>query len=213
MKPSFAVKKNIKLKALCGSRFRSDLDTRDSFGSDTDVLLRGNLAFSDDASGSVVRRRWEKNKGSLGLFRIGQSLKFKSLSSEDPKAGTTKTSTCLDPASLFLRRWNTFFVASRLVAVSVDPLFYYLPIINDANHCITIAPGLKTSVTVLRTMTDCIYMIHMFLQFRTAYIRRSSRVFGRGDLVTDPRKIAAHYLRKDFWLDLLAVLPIPQVRV
>lgn len=60
-------------------------------------------------------------------------------------------------------------------------------------------------------MTDFFYMIHMCLQFRTGYIEPSTRVFGRGDLVTDPKKIAARYLRKDFWLDLVAVLPIPQV--
>jgi len=105
-----------------------------------------------------------------------------------------------------------FFMASCLVAVSVDPLFYYLAVVNDDQHCIKIEPGLKTSVTVFRTMTDFFYMIHMFLQFRTAYIAPSSRVFGKGDLVTDPKKIAARYLRKDFWLDLIAVLPIPQVR-
>lgn len=93
----------------------------------------------------------------------------------------------------------------------MDPLFYYLPTVDDANNCVQIDGGLKKAVTVFRTMTDFFYLIHMFLQFRTAYIAPSSRVFGRGDLVTDPKMIAAHYLRKDFWLDLVAVLPIPQV--
>lgn len=195
-------------------RFRSDLDSQDSFGSDTE-LLRGHEPFIVDSSGSATRRRWEK--GSLGILRIGQTLKFKGPSSanmfgEDVAKQPGKQH-IFDPASPKLQRWNMFFVASCLVAVSVDPLFYYLPIVDSNNNCIQITPGLKKAVTVFRTMTDFFFMIHMFLQFRTAYIAPTSRVFGRGELVTDPKKIASRYLKKDFWFDLLAVLPIPQVRV
>jgi cyclic nucleotide gated channel len=196
-------------------RFRSDLDSQDSFGSEAELLRGSQSSFRVDSSGSATRRRWEK--GSLGnVFRIGHSLKFKGASSADmfreaePKA--TGKQRILDPESQKLHRWNTFFVASCLVAVSVDPLFYYLPVIDSTNNCLQTSVGLKKAVTVFRTMTDFFYMIHMFLQFRTAYVMPSSRVFGRGDLVTDPKMIATRYLRKDFWLDLLAVLPVPQVR-
>lgn len=197
------------------SRFRSDLGSRDSYNSDTDVLLHNTSPFSDDTSTSALRRRWEKGS----LYRIGQTLKFKNLSwsplEEDPAAAKKKTPSkwSLDPASPALHRWNVFLVASCLVAVSVDPLFYYLAVVNSDQHCIQVESGLRTSVTVFRTITDFCYMIHMVLQFRTAYVSRSSRVFGKGDLVTDPKKIALRYLKQDFWLDLIAVLPIPQVRV
>ncbi|KAG0609672.1 hypothetical protein M758_7G005300 [Ceratodon purpureus] len=192
-------------------RFRSDLDSQDSFGSESE-LLRGSQPFSD-SSGSGTRRRWEK--ASLGnVLRFGQTLKFKGASSanifDEEDSKQTRKQRILDPASPKLHRWNIFFVASCLVAVSVDPLFYYLPIVDNNNNCIQIAGGLKKAVTVFRTMTDFFYMIHMFLQFRTAFIAPSSRVFGRGELVTDPKMIATRYLMKDFWLDLLAVLPVPQ---
>lgn len=129
----------------------------------------------------------------------------------DPKSNTQKKSWYLDPTDPSLHRWNTFFVASCLVAVSVDPLFYYLPVVDANKFCIQVEPELKKSVTVFRTITDFFYVVHMFLQFKTAYVAPSSRVFGRGDLVTDLGKIARRYLKKDFWLDLVAVLPIPQV--
>lgn len=197
---------------MVSCRFRSDLDSQDSFGSEAELLRGSQSSFRVDSSGSATRRRSEK--GSLGnVFR----LKFKGASSADmfhedePKA--TGKQRILDPASPKLHRWNTFFLASCMVAVSVDPLFYYLPVIDSTNNCIQTSVGLKKAVTVFRTMTDFFYMIHMFLQFRTAYIMPSSRVFGRGDLVTDPKMIATRYLRKDFWLDLLAVLPVPQVRM
>ena len=65
--------------------------------------------------------------------------------------------------------------------------------------------------TTLRTIIDAFYLIHMALQFRTAFIAPSSRVFGRGELVIDPAQIAKRYLRRYFIVDFLAVLPLPQV--
>ncbi|GLT25686.1 hypothetical protein SLA2020_007990 [Shorea laevis] len=48
---------------------------------------------------------------------------------------------------------------------------------------------------------------------KTAYIAPSSCVFGRGELVIDPIKIASGYLHRDFWLDIVAAQPLPQVLV
>ncbi|KAF7838142.1 putative cyclic nucleotide-gated ion channel 5 isoform X1 [Senna tora] len=53
----------------------------------------------------------------------------------------------------------------------------------------------------------------MALQFRTAYIAPSSRVFGRGELVIDSKQIAKRYLRRYFIVDFLSVLPLPQIVV
>ena len=38
-----------------------------------------------------------------------------------------------------------------------------------------------------------------------------SRVVGAGELVDHPKKIALHYLRTSFVIDLFVVLPLPQV--
>ncbi|TYI77126.1 hypothetical protein E1A91_D06G124800v1 [Gossypium mustelinum] len=48
-------------------------------------------------------------------------------------------------------------------------------------------------------------------RFRTAYVSPTSRVFGRGELVTHPDLIAKRYLRSDFFIDLVAALPLPQI--
>jgi hypothetical protein len=114
-------------------------------------------------------------KGSSGIFRLGK-LRGAGASpgydEGDPKAGRRKA--YLDPTSLKLQRWNTFFVSTCLVAVFVDPLFYYLPYVDDAHACIGISAGLKKSVTVFRTITDFFYIVHMYLQFRTAFVAPSS---------------------------------------
>jgi cyclic nucleotide gated channel len=67
------------------------------------------------------------------------------------------------------------------------------------------------AVTVIRTITDFFYVVHMVLRFQTAYVRPSTRVFGRGELVTNRKDIAIRYFKFDFWIDFVAVLPIPQV--
>ncbi|KAL0417313.1 UNVERIFIED_CONTAM: putative cyclic nucleotide-gated ion channel 20, chloroplastic [Sesamum latifolium] len=69
---------------------------------------------------------------------------------------------------------------------------------------------MTTTIVVLRSMTDFIYLIHILLQFRLAYVAPESRVMGAGDLVDDPKKIARNYFFGYFLIDLFVVLPLPQ---
>ncbi|CAA6672219.1 unnamed protein product [Spirodela intermedia] len=120
----------------------------------------------------------------------------------------------LDPSGEAVLNWNRIFLFTSLVALFVDPLYFYLHSVNptnDVSSCIKLDQSLNTSVTLLRTMTDLFYLLHMAVKFRTAYVAPSSRIFGRGELVTDPKKIARRYLRSDFVVDLVAALPLPQI--
>ena len=54
-------------------------------------------------------------------------------------------------------------------------------------------------------------LFHILLQFRLAYVAPESTVVGAGQLVAHPRKIARHYFRGKFLLDLFIVMPLPQV--
>ncbi|KAA3475470.1 putative cyclic nucleotide-gated ion channel 5 [Gossypium australe] len=87
---------------------------------------------------------------------------------------------------------------------------FFLPVINDPEKCLTIDKSLAVTATTLRTIIDAFYLIRMALQFRTAYIAPSARVFRRGELVIDPARIAKRYMLQYFFLDFLAVLPLPQ---
>ncbi|KAA8525758.1 hypothetical protein F0562_007612 [Nyssa sinensis] len=119
----------------------------------------------------------------------------------------------LDPGSEHVLQWNRIFLFSCLVALFVDPLFFYLPsVVNDANSsCMTTDLNLGIIVTCFRTVADIFYLFNVIIKFRTAYISPSSRVFGRGELVMDPKKIARRYLKSDFFIDLVATLPLPQI--
>ncbi|KAL1059660.1 hypothetical protein V6Z11_1Z019500 [Gossypium hirsutum] len=173
-----------------------DLDSRLSSSSDTGLKKCG---FNIDGLGrsghanNTTSRSFKRGirKGSEGLKSIGRSLGFgvsRVVFPEDLKVSEKKIS---DPQDKFLLLCNK--------------LFSYL--------CLTIDRKLAVSATTLRTIIDAFYLIRMTLQFRTAYIAPSSRVFGRGELVIDPAQIAKRYLQRYFIIDFLAVAPLPQIVV
>lgn len=149
--------------------------------------------------------------GSEGLRTIGKSLTSGVTRAVFPEDLRVSEKKIFDPQDKTLLLWNRMFVISCILAVSVDPLFFYLPIVDNSNNCIGIDSKLAVTTTTLRTIIDVFYLTRMALQFRTAYIAPSSRVFGRGELAIDPAKIAERYLTRYFIVDFLAVLPLPQV--
>ena len=193
-----------------------DLDSRLSSPSDSGMRRCGfnidgfNRAVhgNDKPSGSFKRGM---RKGSEGLKSIGRSLKFGVSRAVFPEDLKESKKQIFDPQDKLLLFLNKLFVISCILAVSVDPLFFYVPVINQSSNCLGIDKKLAITVTTLRTIIDVFYLIHMALQFRTAYIAPSSRVFGRGELVIDPAQIAKRYLRRYFIVDLVSVLPLPQV--
>ncbi|EXB38679.1 Putative cyclic nucleotide-gated ion channel 15 [Morus notabilis] len=154
----------------------------------------------------------EDNEHKEVFARRKTSLKAKVLSrvfSEDYERVKRKI---LDPRGPAIRRWNKIFLFTCLVSLFVDPLFFYLPLVRK-EVCIDIGIRLEVALTIVRSVADIFYIIHIFIRFRTAYIAPSSRVFGRGELVIDTKKIARRYLRQNFWIELFAALPLPQVLI
>ena len=139
-------------------------------------------------------------------FRIGGSKVF-------PEDHEPWRKRILDPGSDIVLKWNRVFIVSCLVALFVDPLYFYLPSVieNTGSSCVRTDLTLRIVVTFLRTIADLFYLLHLIIKFRTAYVAPSSRVFGRGELVMDPKKIARRYIRSDFFIDFIATLPLPQM--
>lgn len=117
----------------------------------------------------------------------------------------------LDPQSDFVNTWNHIFFVACIIALFLDPLYFYVPIISNDVPCMTLDYILVWIVTVLRSMVDVLFFTHIVVKFKTAFVAPSSRVVGRGDLVRDPGVIARRYLKSDFIVDLIATLPLPQV--
>ncbi|XP_021601036.1 probable cyclic nucleotide-gated ion channel 20, chloroplastic isoform X3 [Manihot esculenta] len=117
----------------------------------------------------------------------------------------------MNPHTKVVQHWNKFFVFSCLVAVFVDPLFFFLLSVQQDNKCIVINGPMATTIVIFRSMTDFVYLLNILLQFRLAYVAPESRVVGAGELVDHPKKIALNYLRGYFSFDLLVALPLPQI--
>ncbi|URD92956.1 cyclic nucleotide-gated ion channel [Musa troglodytarum] len=146
----------------------------------------------------------------VGNFNTGKSIVF----AEDHEPWRKRI---LDPGSVIALKWNRIFLISCLVTLFIDPLYFYLPKVeletSNNSACIKMDENVSVAVTVFRSLADLFYMLHIVIKFRTAYVAPSSRVFGRGELVMDPKRIAMRYLKSDFIIDLAAALPLPQILI
>ncbi|XP_023872581.1 cyclic nucleotide-gated ion channel 1 isoform X1 [Quercus suber] len=176
---------------------------------------------------TTVGRVLERLRGRFdrGSERIKSFKKLKSIPyvGDQPKKvpAPTPKKTILDPQGQFLQTWNKVFVLSCVISVAVDPVFFYIPVIQE-NHnkdknedykCLDADEKLATIACVLRSLFDAFYVLHIIFQFRTGFIAPSSQVFGRGETITDPVAIAKRYLSTYFLIDILSILPLPQVVV
>ncbi|KAK7267680.1 hypothetical protein RIF29_20358 [Crotalaria pallida] len=187
-----------------------------SSGSSRSVRFRDDIEFDelmeDEESQLSMEAYKMSGRQNLGKNAIGKSLEGRGLSrvfSEDYDAAEMLV---LDPRGPRVTRWNKIFLVACLISLFVDPLFFYLPVVKK-DKCIDMSVGLEVSLTIIRSMVDAFYIIQIYFRFRTAYVAPSSRVSGRGELIIDSSKIASNYLQRDFWLDLVAAQPLPQVLV
>lgn len=75
-----------------------------------------------------------------------------------------------------------------MVEISIDPFFFYVALVDDGLNWLSIDKNLATVVTVLRSLIDIFYLVHMVFQFRINFIS-PSMVFGKRELVIDPIQI------------------------
>ncbi|KAJ6934319.1 cyclic nucleotide-gated ion channel 7 [Populus alba x Populus x berolinensis] len=157
--------------------------------------------------------RYGVKRGSEGMLTIGRSLRTGVTRAVFPEDLKVSEKMIFDPQDKSLLLWNRLLIISCILSVSVDPLFFYLPVFNYRMACLGMDTNLAATITTMRTLLDVFYLIRMALQFRIAYVAPSSRVFGRGELVIDPAQIATRYLSRYFIVDFLSVLPLPQIVV
>ncbi|WMV30921.1 hypothetical protein MTR67_024306 [Solanum verrucosum] len=117
----------------------------------------------------------------------------------------------VDPKGRFLQNWNKAFMLAYILSVSLDPLFFYIPVIDNNNKCLDLDKTLKVTACVLRSVTDLFYVFNIIFHFRTGFIAPSSRVYGRGEFIEDSSTIAKRYLSSYFMIDVITVLPLPQI--
>ncbi|KAM1775407.1 hypothetical protein COP1_044628 [Malus domestica] len=111
--------------------------------------------------------------------------------------GTGKGATVkeiLDPRGRFGVIWSKMFVISCAIAVSLDPFFFYIPVVVEEKKCIRKDTSLRTVALLLRSLTDMTFIIHILHEVRVTS--------------TNTTAVAISIL-----VDFLAILPIPQVNL
>lgn len=106
--------------------------------------------------------------------------------------------------------WNYLFLFSCVIAAIVDPLFFYIPVINDSKRCLLLEKKLWIAVFVFRMVTDVIYLVHMALR---SWMDFMICVKTRSNICCSNTNVCASVRRCfSFLIDVFVVLPIPQVR-
>ena len=107
-----------------------------------------------------------------------------------------------------MANFTEILVFFRALAVSPDPLFFYVPVIKEDKKCIGLNKVLWTIAIVSLLVTDIIYLVHFVVK---SMIRRDERD-DRNDETNTTRWAK---WQRQLWfimLDVLVILPIPQVR-
>ncbi|PIN05896.1 hypothetical protein CDL12_21561 [Handroanthus impetiginosus] len=191
-----------------------DWHSDDYGGKDEHLLKSGQLGMCNNPYRSTcpIKRRQKQS-------RTSDDAKFHNMIYGDAKGWAKRMCSFLhpyipgvmNPHAKVVQQWNKFLVISCLFTMFLDPLFFFPLSVQQDNKCIVLDWPLTKTIVVLRSMTDFIYLLHILLQFRLAYVDPESRVAGPGDLVDDPKRIARNYLFGYFFIDFFVVLPLPQI--
>ncbi|PRQ58886.1 putative potassium channel, voltage-dependent, ELK [Rosa chinensis] len=123
----------------------------------------------------------------------------------------------VDPKGPYIRKWNIVFIVSCVLAVLLDPLFLYIPTIHEDMKCVRLDKNMKIAALVLRSVTDLCYLLNIFFQLCGSKTRSTIRSGSCPPMLTSLR-IVLLSIAKTMWesyiiIDILAVLPLPQVAI
>ena len=120
----------------------------------------------------------------------------------------------LDPREPYLPMLNKIFLTSWVIAVSIDPLFLYIPTLNEDKKCLRMDKNLKIVALVLRSITDVFYVIHIIFHLVIGFMPKTYvdlNELKKKGLVEYALARARTIRWRYILIDVLAVLPIPQV--
>jgi cyclic nucleotide gated channel len=133
------------------------------------LLMSGPLGICDDPYCTICPSYFTSSSVSVSLTPSTKNTFFSGAKTMHGRlVGWSKYRfPVMNPHSKTVKQWNKFFVISCLFAIFVDPLFFLLFSVVETNFCIIFNDKLATSVTILRSLTDFIYLLHMLLQIIT----------------------------------------------
>ncbi|CAN7112200.1 unnamed protein product [Brassica rapa subsp. narinosa] len=187
------------------------------------LLRSGQLGMCNDPYCTTCPSYYNRKAAQIPSSRVSAFFdsKFHNALYDDAKGWARRFATTanrylpgiMNPHSKFVQSWTKFFALSCLLAIFIDPLFFFLILVKQNDKCIVIDWPMAKAFVAVRSVTDILFSVNILLQFRLAYVAPESTVVGAGQLVAHPRKIARHYFRGKFLLDLFIVMPLPQILI
>lgn len=120
--------------------------------------------------------------------------------------------------------WNTILVTSCVIAVFFDPLFFYIPFINEEEKCMGIDTKVQTAALVSRSVTDVtflvdiIYQLHEAIKYAASKVPRDTKLdwewqsVSRQQMCKFSKAFSSRLSWRSFLTDVFAIFPMPQVR-
>lgn len=94
-----------------------------------------------------------------------------------------------------------------MIAVSIDPLFFYIPVVNDDKKCIRLDYKLAATATGLRSLFDFLYIFYITPQLLADLVATVNAKHEANNSLKSLMK----FCLGSFFVDLPAVFPLPQV--
>ncbi|XP_050387720.1 cyclic nucleotide-gated ion channel 1-like isoform X2 [Argentina anserina] len=145
-----------------------------------------------------------------GFERLQSFLKTMKIYYGVLSIGLSSKKKILDRQALVQQRWNEMLLVLCVIALSLDPLFCYVLVVNDEKKCLRLDRTLGVIATVLRFIVDFFYVFYIIYQFRVSVVTLSSHSSKEGELAPHTQAKAWRYLFLFFIFDILVVLPLPQ---
>ena len=92
--------------------------------------------------------------------------------------------------------YKILLVSSRAIALALDPLFFFVPVIHEDKKCISEDKNMWINAIFWRSVLDFIYLVHFVVYFYKEKKKKEK---------------CQWYLWMWFMFDILVILPIPQV--
>ncbi|CAL9007878.1 unnamed protein product, partial [Prunus brigantina] len=106
-------------------------------------------------------------------------------------------------------KWNFIFITSCVFGVFLDPLFLYIPLLNQDLKCLRLDNTIKITALVLRSVTDLFYIANII--FQVCRFENCSPLIKRFLPQSCTSNITKEIWESSIIVDILAILPLPQV--
>ncbi|XP_048325807.2 cyclic nucleotide-gated ion channel 1 isoform X1 [Ziziphus jujuba] len=135
-------------------------------------------------------------------------------SANSSKELRTKIKEILRSDGQYLPILKKVFLVSCVIAITLDPLFLYVPYINERKKCLEMDQTLKIVALVLRCCTDISYLIYIIFHTRNGFQRKAARALAtaqKSGFIGKAEAISWRIPWSLMLIDIPAILPLPQV--